>query len=220
MNHYVQVDHQAQKLGHLLGFLKELSGQRIIIFFATCASVDYHHLALKTLLESENNSKQVWKLHGKINQKKRTKIYQEFKSEDKQEGQLGFNNLLITTDLAARGIDIPDVDWIIQFDPPQWSDQFIHRIGRTARAGRSGSSLILLTAAEEPYVAYLQNKHVEITELPTQYTPLEIKNKIQDAMMLDRELIDRSSDAFVSFLRYYKEHQLQFIFNMTQLDIG
>jgi len=113
MNHYVQVDHQAQKLGHLLGFLKELSGQRIIIFFATCASVDYHHLALKTLLESENNSKQVWKLHGKINQKKRTKIYQEFKSEDKQEGQLGFNNLLITTDLAARGIDIPDVDWII-----------------------------------------------------------------------------------------------------------
>jgi len=57
MNYYVKVDHQAQKLGHLLGFLKELSGQRIIIFFATCASVDYHHLALKTLLESENNSK-------------------------------------------------------------------------------------------------------------------------------------------------------------------
>lgn len=50
MNHYVLVDHQAQKLGHLLGFLKEMSGQRIIIFFATCASVDYHYLTLKTIL--------------------------------------------------------------------------------------------------------------------------------------------------------------------------
>jgi hypothetical protein len=66
--------------------------------------------------------------------------------------------------------------------------------------------LILLTAAEEPYVAYLQNKHVEITELPTKYNPIETKPQIQAAMMLDREIIDRSSDAFVSFLRYYKEH--------------
>jgi superfamily II DNA/RNA helicase len=79
----------------------------MIVFFATCASVDYHNLALKLLLDKDVN--QVWKLHGKINQKKRTQIYQEFKSEQKTT----FNKLLITTDLAARGIDIPDVDWII-----------------------------------------------------------------------------------------------------------
>jgi superfamily II DNA/RNA helicase len=52
-----------------------------------------------------------FKLHGKVDQKKRTKIYNEFKtqSDDKQ----GLHQILITTDLAARGIDIPDVDWII-----------------------------------------------------------------------------------------------------------
>ena len=59
------------------------------------------------------------KLHGKINQKKRTKIYKEFR--EYKLGETGCA-LLLTTDLAARGIDIPDVDWIVQFDPPQWSD--------------------------------------------------------------------------------------------------
>lgn len=103
------------------------------------------------------------KLHGKINQKKRSKIYAEFKQE-KQENL----SVLITTDLAARGIDIPDVDWIVQFDPPQWSDQFVHRIGRTARAGRSGQSLLFLTQDEESYLAYLESKKVEMQhmELP------------------------------------------------------
>jgi len=44
--------------------------------------------------------------------------------------------VLLTTDICARGIDIPNVAWIIQFDPPSDSDQFVHRIGRTARAGK------------------------------------------------------------------------------------
>jgi len=55
-----------------------------------------------------------------MGQKKRTKIYAEFKGREGEEDQE--NKLLVTTDLAARGIDIPDVDWIVQFDPPQWSD--------------------------------------------------------------------------------------------------
>lgn len=83
--------------------------------------------------------------------------------------------MLITTDLAARGIDIPDVDWIIQFDPPQWSDQFVHRIGRTARAGRIGKSLLLLNEHEDAYIEFLQAKHVDIEELPDNIAPVETK---------------------------------------------
>ena len=64
----------------------------------------------------------VSKLHGKINQKKRSKIYKEFKETEIDREGSGGCAMLLTTDLAARGIDIPDVDWIIQFDPPQWSD--------------------------------------------------------------------------------------------------
>jgi ATP-dependent RNA helicase DDX18/HAS1 len=66
--------------------------------------------------------------------------------------------------LSARGIDIPDVDWIIQFDPPQWSDSFVHRIGRTARAGKEGKSLLFLTEPEFSYIEFLRGKKVEIKE--------------------------------------------------------
>ena len=106
------------------------------------------------------------KLHGKINQKKRSKIYKEFKEVEINREGTGSCALLLTTDLAARGIDIPDVDWIIQFDPPQWSDQFVHRIGRTARAGRSGQSLLFLTENETPYVEFLKARKVELEEHP------------------------------------------------------
>ena len=72
--------------------------------------------------------------------------------------------MLLTTDLSSRGIDIPDVDWIIQFDPPQWSDSFVHRIGRTARAGRQGESIIFLTEPELAYIDFLRGKKVTINE--------------------------------------------------------
>lgn len=72
--------------------------------------------------------------------------------------------ILLTTDLSARGIDIPDVDWIVQYDPPQWSDSFVHRIGRTARAGKLGQSIMFLNEPEYPYISFLENKKVEITE--------------------------------------------------------
>ena len=76
-NFYRKVPHQASKLPDMLTFLAGLKGQRIIIFFATCASVDFHFLVLQKLLPKENF---LAKLHGKINQKKRTKIYNGFKS--------------------------------------------------------------------------------------------------------------------------------------------
>ena len=93
-------------------------------------------------------------MHGKISQKKRSKIYAQFREKSLETGHL----ILLTTDLAARGIDIPDVDWIVQFDPPQWSDSFVHRIGRTARAGRSGQSLLFLTRSEDSYITFLKEK--------------------------------------------------------------
>lgn len=74
------------------------------------------------LFERKNLPHEVAKLHGKIGQKKRTKIYKEFRELKTGKNESKACAILLTTDLAARGIDIPDVDWIVQFDPPQWSD--------------------------------------------------------------------------------------------------
>lgn len=68
--------------------------------------------------------------------------------------------MLLCTDVAARGLDIPDVAWIVQYDPPQDPDVFVHRVGRTARMGRTGHALTLLLPHETPYVDFLRIRKV------------------------------------------------------------
>lgn len=63
-----------------------------------------------------------------------------------------FPSVLLATDVAARGLDIPDVDVVVQFDPPSDTKAFSHRCGRTARAGRSGRAWVLLVGREQDYV--------------------------------------------------------------------
>ena len=74
-------------------------------------------------------------IHGKQKQQKRTTTFFEFCKAK--------TGILLCTDVAARGLDIPDVDWIIQFDPPDEPREYIHRVGRTAR-GANGKGLRLL----------------------------------------------------------------------------
>ena len=78
------------------------------------------------------------------------------------------SGVLLATDVAARGLDIPDVAWIVQFDPPQDPDVFVHRVGRTARAGRSGAALAFLLPKEAPYVEFLRIRKVGRAALPRQ----------------------------------------------------
>ena len=68
------------------------------------------------------------------------------------------------TDVAARGLDIPKVDWIIQYDPPDDPRDYIHRVGRTARAGKDGKSLLFLLPSELGFLRYLKEAKVPLNE--------------------------------------------------------
>lgn len=66
--------------------------------------------------------------------------------------------------MAARGLDIPKVDWIIQFDPPDDPRDYIHRVGRTARAGKEGKSLLFLLPSELGFLRFLKESKVPLNE--------------------------------------------------------
>jgi ATP-dependent RNA helicase DDX47/RRP3 len=76
-------------------------------------------------------------INGKLTQSNRIAALNKFKS--------GERNILVATDVASRGIDIPNVDLVINYDIPQQTKDYIHRVGRTARAGRSGRSITFVT---------------------------------------------------------------------------
>lgn len=93
---------------------------------------------------------------GKQKQQKRTNTFFEFINAS--------SGVLLCTDVAARGLDIPKVDWIIQFDPPDDPRNYIHRVGRTARAGKDGKSLLFLLESELGFLRYLKQAKVLLHE--------------------------------------------------------
>jgi hypothetical protein len=90
-----------------------------MVFFSSCNAVKYHGELLNYI------DIPVMDIHGKQKQQKRTATFFEFCKAEK--------GILLCTDVAARGLDIPAVDWIIQYDPPDDPREYIHRVGRTAR---------------------------------------------------------------------------------------
>jgi ATP-dependent RNA helicase DDX18/HAS1 len=98
----------------------------------------------------------VMDMKGKQKQQKRTNTFFEFINAE--------SGIMLCTDVAARGLDIPRVDWIIQFDPPDDPRDYIHRVGRTARAGKVGKSLLFLLKSELGFLRYLKESKVPLNE--------------------------------------------------------
>jgi ATP-dependent RNA helicase DDX55/SPB4 len=100
---------------------------------------------------------------------------------------------MVCTDILARGVDIEDVDWVIQFDPPRAANSFVHRCGRTARSGREGNALIYILPNEECYVNFLNiNQKVPLNKFDESDFPNvkneEVIKKIQTLASTDRYL--------------------------------
>ena len=119
------------------------------------------------------------------------------------------------------------MSWIVQFDPPKEPDFFVHRVGRTARAGRTGKALILLLKPELEFVDFLTVKGIPITEWKddemienTTTTQEYLTREFRKLAMGDRDVMDHGVRAFVSFVRAYKCHILKHIFSFEHLELG
>lgn len=112
---------------YLVHILNELSGNSFIIFCNTCPGTQKIAIMLRNLGFT------AIPLNGKMTQNNRLAALNKFKSKS--------SSVLLATDVASRGLDIPHVDVVINYDLPQHSKDYIHRVGRTARAGRYGKSI-------------------------------------------------------------------------------
>lgn len=116
---------------HLVHLAHTLAGQTLIIFVRTVLDAQRLSILLRLL------SFPAVPLHGQLSQSSRLGALNKFKS--------GGRSILVATDVASRGLDIPAVDCVINYDIPTHSKDYIHRVGRTARAGRAGKSITLVT---------------------------------------------------------------------------
>lgn len=189
---------------------------KVIVYLSTCAAVGYYqHLLPLDILPDDMI---LVPLHGKHPAKVREKNFIRFTNAARPA-------LLLTTDVAARGLDISQVDLVVQIDPPSDPKVFLHRCGRAGRAGRKGLSVIFLQPrGEEDYINFLEVRKTPVEKLiepDVSLQPGETEKLAFSFRMLvlkDRALHDKAQKAFVSWVRSYSKHQASSIFRITDLD--
>ncbi|KAL4979186.1 ATP-dependent RNA helicase has1 [Aspergillus desertorum] len=191
----------------LFSFLKRNLKKKIIVFFSSCNCVKYHAELLNYI------DLPVLDLHGKQKQQKRTNTFFEF-CNAKQ-------GVLICTDVAARGLDIPAVDWIIQFDPPDDTRDYIHRVGRTARgANGKGRSLMFLQPSEVGFLKYLKEARVPVVEFDFPAKKIvNVQSQLEKLISQNYYLNKSAKDGYRSYLQAYASHSLRSVFDVHKLDL-
>jgi superfamily II DNA or RNA helicase len=96
----------------------------------------------------------IYRLHGDMPQQERTQTFFSFTGSRR--------GVLICTDVAARGLDFPKIDWIVQYDPPRDVEEYVHRVGRTARMTTEGDAMLFLMPHEEPYLDTLAQHNIKL----------------------------------------------------------
>ena len=152
-HHYVLCDSQDDKLNVLLYFLKTQANNRGIIF---CKTKNSTQILAKQLIAKNIPTDA---LHGDLLQKERDKVMRAFKNENLR--------ILVSTDVAARGIDVENLSYVVHYQLPDELEYYTHRSGRTGRAGKKGVSMILATETELRQVKNIEKTlSIYIREVP------------------------------------------------------
>ncbi|KAK1792781.1 hypothetical protein P4O66_012109, partial [Electrophorus voltai] len=148
----------------ILAKCKYERGQKLIVFVSSCEAVEFLLTLLSAVLSDKPAGSRkpqmafgFFRLHGNMQQQERTEVFQEFSQSQ--------SGVLLCTDVAARGLDLPQVTWIVQYDPPVSAAEYVHRVGRTARIGARGSGLLFLTPSETAYVDVLASHNISLCEM-------------------------------------------------------
>ncbi|PLW12299.1 hypothetical protein PCANC_16883 [Puccinia coronata f. sp. avenae] len=198
------------KIDYLWGFLKTHLKTKMIVFLSSCKQVRFVHEIFRHLRPGIP----LLHLHGKQKQTKRLEIYERFSSSPQV--------CLFATDIAARGLDFPSVDWVVQVDCPEDVDTYIHRVGRTARYQSGGKALLLLLPSEEEgMLKKWETRGIVVSKVkPNESKKQSIQTQIQAQMFKFPELKFLGQRAFISYVRSIHLQKNKEIFKLKEMDLA
>jgi len=198
----------------------------------------YFDKKVKAKLSGLDKNIRLLKLHGSMKQADRLSVFQDFRSSS--------SGVLMCTDVAARGLDLPQVDWIVQFTAPICVSDYVHRVGRTARIGAKGSSVIFLLPSEAGFVKQLEKEKIPLAEMTLEQVlqkllrsgvtgsidgrrpnsmeeaATNLQMRIENAVVNNSELHQLACQAYVSFVRSYASYprEAREVFCFKDLHLG
>ncbi|VDD79419.1 unnamed protein product [Mesocestoides corti] len=196
----------ATKFSLLYTFLKRNKTKKVMVFMSACMEVKFYYELLNFI------DMPVQAIHGRQKQAKRTSTFLNFVKAQ--------SAVLLCTDVGARGLDIPEVDWIVQYDPPDDPKDYIHRVGRTARAGKSGNALLILRPHELGFLDVLRESKVRLVEYEVAASKVaDVQSALEKLIASNYFLASSAQEAFKGIVRAYNSSKLR-CFNVNELDLA
>lgn len=200
---------QSEKLSVLWSFIKTHMKSKMIVFLSSGKQVRFVFEAFCKL----RPGKSLLHLHGNMKQSRRTEIYDAFCRTR--------NAALFATDVASRGLDFPEVEWVVQVDCPDDVGTYIHRVGRTARFKSSGRAMLLLTEGkQETFLTRLKDKNLNLHSVrinPGRMSSIE--SKITSLVTSSQELRSLAQRAFVFYLKSVFQKADKEVFDVQEIDL-
>ncbi|GAX85700.1 hypothetical protein CEUSTIGMA_g13114.t1 [Chlamydomonas eustigma] len=195
------------KMDVVWGFIKSHLHAKTIVFLSTCKQVRFVHEAFRRLRPGVP----LRALHGGMKQFKRMGVFYEFCEAKAM--------VLFATDIAARGLDFPTVDWVLQMDCPEDAHAYIHRVGRTARYMASGKALLLVTPGEKDGIL----EDLRASKIPIKQTKINpgiahsVGPALQALLSKSTELKEYAQRSLIAYVRSVFLQPNKKVFDVTQL---
>ena len=200
-----------KKLNVLYSFAKTHLKCKIIVFLSSCKQTKFFYEAIRRARPGLS----VMCMHGRMKQMKRMAAYCRFCESTG-------GSMLLATDIAARGLDFPNIDWVVQLDCPEDTATYIHRSGRTARYRSSGRSLLFLLPSEKE--AMLAKMETDAKIVPRQVSmnagkSFDLQESLAGWVAADPDLKFLAQKAFVTFVRSYFLQKDKDVFDVGALPL-
>lgn len=196
-----------EKLDVLWSFIKLHLKSKILVFFTSSRQVQFAYETLRKLQPGIS----LLKLYGRHKQTSRLETTVKFSQAQ--------HVCLFATDIVARGLDFPAIDWVVQVDCPEDTATYVHRVGRAARFGRQGKSLLMLLPSEEEGML----KRLKTHQIEPKFMNIKLKNKktirpqLQSLCFHDPALKNLGQRAFISYYRSVYVQKDKDVFKVDEL---